>query len=45
MEIKTIYTKVKDYIEYKKFVFEDLRAMGYISKGRYFSFLYLSCSW
>lgn len=31
MEIRTIYTKVKDYIEYKKFVFEDLRAMGNIS--------------
>ena len=30
MEIKTIYTKVKDYVEYKKFVFEVLRAMGYV---------------
>lgn len=31
MEIKAIYTRVKEYIEYKKIVFEDLRATEYIS--------------
>lgn len=32
MKIKAIYTKVKEYIEYRKYVFDDLRATGYITK-------------
>ena len=31
MEMKAIYTRVKEYIGYKKFVFNELRDTGYIS--------------